>query len=137
MANQILLDPDTLLTRDQTAVALTEAGFPVRSATLATKACRGGGPEFKLFGTRPLYRWGDALAWAQAKLTAPRRKADQFEATAVCFRVLADNGLAAAQFSHRNHSGAERRVMGKIRPWCSIGGARLACTASTQRWDSV
>jgi len=73
-------DFDTLLTRDQTAVALTQAGFPVRSATLATKACRGGGPDFKLFGTRPLYRWGDALAWAQAKLTAPRRKADQCEA---------------------------------------------------------
>jgi hypothetical protein len=80
MANQIPLDPDTLLTRDQTAVALTEAGFPVRSATLATKACRGGGPEFKLFGTRPLYRWGDALAWAQGKLTVPRRKAEQCEA---------------------------------------------------------
>jgi hypothetical protein len=76
MANHIPLDPNTLLTRDQTAVALTEAGFPVRSATLATKACRGGGPAFKRFGTRPLYRWGDALAWAQAKLTAPRRTAD-------------------------------------------------------------
>jgi hypothetical protein len=76
MANQIPLDPDSLLTRDQTAVALTQAGFPVRSATLATKACRGGGP-FKLFGARPLYRWGDALAWAQAKLTTPRRKADR------------------------------------------------------------
>jgi hypothetical protein len=80
MANQIPIDLDTLLTRDQTAVALTQAGFPVRSATLATKACRGGGPEFKLFGTRPLYRWGDALAWAQAKLTEPRRKADRCEA---------------------------------------------------------
>jgi len=76
MANHVPEDPDTLLTRDETAVALTQAGFPVRSATLATKACRGGGPEFRLFGTRPLYRWGDALAWAQAKLTAPRRKAD-------------------------------------------------------------
>jgi hypothetical protein len=75
MANQIPDDPDTLLTRDQTAVALTQAGFPVRSATLATKASRGGGPDFRLFGTRPLYRWGDALAWAHAKLTAPRRKA--------------------------------------------------------------
>jgi hypothetical protein len=76
MGNHSPLDPNTLLTRDQTAVALTQAGFPVRSATLATKACRGGGPEFKRFGSRPLYRWGDALAWAQAKLTAPRRNAD-------------------------------------------------------------
>jgi hypothetical protein len=52
MASQIPLDLDTLLTRDQTALALTEAGFPVRSATLATKACHGGGPVFKLFGAR-------------------------------------------------------------------------------------
>jgi hypothetical protein len=80
MANQIPNDPDTLLTRDQTAVALTLAGFPVRSATLATKACRGGGPDFKLFGTRPLYRWGDAIAWAQASLRAPRRKSPQCKA---------------------------------------------------------
>lgn len=35
-------DPDTLLTRDQTAAALTTAGFPVRAKTLATKATRGG-----------------------------------------------------------------------------------------------
>jgi hypothetical protein len=80
MANHIPEDLDTLLTRDQTAVALTQAGFPVRSATLATKACRGGGPDFKLFGMRPLYRWGDALAWAQDRLTAPRRKANPCEA---------------------------------------------------------
>jgi hypothetical protein len=76
MEKQIPDDPDTLLTRDQTAVALTQADFPVRSATLAAKACRGGGPDFKLFGTRPLYQWGDALAWAHAKLTVPRRKAN-------------------------------------------------------------
>jgi hypothetical protein len=80
MANQTPVDPDTLLTRDQTAVALTQAGFPVRSATLATKACRGGGPDFKLFGTRPLYRWGDAIAWAQGKLTAPQPKAPRRKA---------------------------------------------------------
>jgi hypothetical protein len=46
VANAISDDPDTVLTRDQTAVALTQAGFPVRSATLATKACRGGGQDF-------------------------------------------------------------------------------------------
>ena len=61
-------DPETLLTRDRTAEALTEAGFPTAPATLATKACRGGGPPFRRFGARPLYRWGDALAWARSKL---------------------------------------------------------------------
>jgi hypothetical protein len=66
-------DLDQLLTLDQTAVALTAAGFPVKSATLATKASRGGGPSFRLFGSEPLYRWGDALDWAHSRMTAPRR----------------------------------------------------------------
>ena len=57
--------PDALLTRDKIAPALTDAGFPVKAKTLATKATRGGGPPYRLFGSRPLYRWGDALAWAR------------------------------------------------------------------------
>jgi hypothetical protein len=61
-------DPETLLTREATAAALTESGFPVASTTLATKATRGGGPAFQKFGKRPLYRWADVLAWARSKL---------------------------------------------------------------------
>ncbi len=62
--------PDALLPRAPTATALTAAGFPVSHATLATKATRGGGPPYKLFGRKPLYRWGDALAWAQSCLNS-------------------------------------------------------------------
>jgi hypothetical protein len=65
-------DPNTLLSRDRTAEALTAFGFPTRSTTLATKATRGGGPPYRLFGARALYRWGDALAWAESRLSAPR-----------------------------------------------------------------
>ena len=65
-------DPNALLTRDATAAALTAAGFPVKSKTLATKASRGGGPPFCKFGPRPLYRWCDSLAWAEAQLKPPR-----------------------------------------------------------------
>jgi hypothetical protein len=65
-------NPDTFLTRDHLAAALTAAGFPVKAKTLATKATRGGGPSYRLFGTRPLYRWGDALAWANGRLSAPK-----------------------------------------------------------------
>jgi hypothetical protein len=54
-------DPETLLTRNDTAAALTAAGFPISPATLATKASRGGGPAFRKFGPKPLYRWADAL----------------------------------------------------------------------------
>ena len=63
---------DARLTRRNTAAALTEAGFPVKEATLATKATRGGGPPYQRFGSRALYRWGDALLWAKGRLSAPR-----------------------------------------------------------------
>jgi hypothetical protein len=65
------LDANSLLTRDAVAAALTDAGFPVTCATLATKATRGGGPPFRLFGRRPLYEWGAALAWAKSRLSEP------------------------------------------------------------------
>ena len=61
-------DLETFLTREAAAAALTEAGFPTSPATLATKAVRGGGPPYRRFGPRVLYRWGDALAWARSKL---------------------------------------------------------------------
>jgi hypothetical protein len=64
--------PNVRLTRRKTADALTEAGFPVKEATLATKATRGGGPPYQKFGARALYRWGDALLWAKGRLSAPR-----------------------------------------------------------------
>jgi hypothetical protein len=65
-------NPDALLLRVPTAAALTAAGYPVKPKTLATKATRGGGPPYRRFGQRALYRWGDALAWAQDRLSAPR-----------------------------------------------------------------
>jgi hypothetical protein len=66
-------DADALLTRAALAEALTAAGFPVKAQTLATKASRGGGPPYQLFGVRPRYRWGPAVAWAESRLSAPRR----------------------------------------------------------------
>jgi hypothetical protein len=72
MATLIPDNPDALLRREPTAEALTAIGYPIRAKTLATKATRGGGPPFRKFGPWPLYRWGDALAWAQSRLEAPR-----------------------------------------------------------------
>ena len=66
-------DPAALLGRKATADALTEAGFKTSPATLATKASRGGGPIYRCFGRVPLYRWADALAWAEARLSPPQR----------------------------------------------------------------
>jgi len=62
---------DALLRREILARALTEAGFPTKSETLATKASRGGWPPFHLYGRIPLYRWGSALEWAKSRLSGP------------------------------------------------------------------
>jgi hypothetical protein len=56
-----------LLTRDQVATALTEAGFPISSSTLAAKARRGG-PPLRRFGRRTFYSWAETLAWAQERM---------------------------------------------------------------------
>ena len=73
-------NPNVRLTRRKTADALTEVGFPVKEATLATKATRGGGPPYQKFGARALYRWGDALQWANERLSAPRRSTSEPDA---------------------------------------------------------
>jgi hypothetical protein len=72
-------DPDARLPRQQTAEKLTAAGYPVRPATLATKATRGGGPPYQLFGRKPLYRWGDALNWARSRLSSPRSSTSEHD----------------------------------------------------------
>jgi hypothetical protein len=77
MAQLIPVNPEALLRRRATAEALTAVGFPTSDKTLATKATRGGGPPYRSFGRVPLYRWGDALAWAEGRLTPPRRSTSE------------------------------------------------------------
>ena len=77
---QVPDNPDALLTRERTAAALTAAGYPVATKTLATKATRGGGPPYRLFSGRALYRWGDALDWARGLTTPPRRSTSDADA---------------------------------------------------------
>lgn len=73
-------NPDTMLTRDQDAAALTAAGFPITASTLATMATRGGGPAYRLFGRKPLYRWGDSLDWARGRLSKRIHSTSELEA---------------------------------------------------------
>jgi hypothetical protein len=82
MAHVIPDSLDALLRRKATAEALSEAGFPVSQKTLATKATRGGGPPYRVFGRAVLYRWGDALAWAESKLSPLRGSTSEGEARA-------------------------------------------------------
>jgi hypothetical protein len=80
MAKSIPDSPDALLRRKATAEALTALGYPVSDKTLATKATRGGGPPYRSFGRTPLYRWGDALSWAESRLSAPRCSTSEADA---------------------------------------------------------
>jgi hypothetical protein len=66
--------PDDLLTRRQTAEALSAAGYPTSAATLTKKACRGGGPPYEIYGARAIYRWDLCLKWAQENKRPPRAK---------------------------------------------------------------
>lgn len=72
--------PDTNLTRSALADALTAAGYPITETTLATRASRpgpAGGPPYRIFSGRALYRWGEALEWAQSVTSAPRRSTSE------------------------------------------------------------
>jgi hypothetical protein len=71
--SSIPLGPDTYLPREKVPDALErELGLHTTKTSLATMATRGGGPKFRKFGPRAVYRWGDVVAWAEAKLSAPR-----------------------------------------------------------------
>lgn len=73
-------NPDVLLTRADATAALTEAGYPVAKATLATKATRGGGPPYIVFNGCALYKLADLLAWAEASSTAKVASTSEFDA---------------------------------------------------------
>lgn len=70
-------EPDDLLTRNAGAAALTARGFPTAPATLATKASRGGGPLYRTYSGRALYRWADLLTWAEGRTSAPRNSTSE------------------------------------------------------------
>jgi hypothetical protein len=74
------VDPETRFTRRNGAAALTEAGFPTAPATLATLASRGGGPVYRRYGSRVVYRWGDLLDWAGSRLGPPMRSTSETDA---------------------------------------------------------
>jgi hypothetical protein len=61
------------LGRKDAAHFLTNRGYKTAPATLARLACVGGGPTFRSFGRKPLYREADLLAWAVSRTTGPRR----------------------------------------------------------------
>ena len=71
-----------LLTRVEAAQYLQQHGFPVAARTLATLVSRGGGPAYRRFGQRALYRTEDLLAWAESRCSPPRRNSAEGERAA-------------------------------------------------------
>ena len=65
------------LHRPEAADFLTERGFHTTKFTLQKYATTGGGPVYRIFGNRSLYRGEDLIAWAEAKLSAPRRSTSE------------------------------------------------------------
>jgi hypothetical protein len=63
-------DPEAMLTRDKAAAALSDLGYPIAKATLASFATHGGGPHYRRFGKRVVYRWSDLVAWAETRCAA-------------------------------------------------------------------
>jgi hypothetical protein len=59
----------------------TRYGFPCSKAWLAKLACVGGGPEYLLAGKFPIYPVASLDAWAQARLSAPRRSTSEHGAS--------------------------------------------------------
>ncbi len=68
------------LKRKELAAELTARGFPIKAATLATRAVRGGGPPFRNFGRHVVYDLAAALAWAEARMSPPRHSTSEVDA---------------------------------------------------------
>jgi hypothetical protein len=60
------------MTRPEAAEYLTARGLIVSKTTLQKFATIGGGPIYRRFGIRTVYKPADLDAWAAAKLSAPR-----------------------------------------------------------------
>jgi hypothetical protein len=109
-------NPDALLTREQVSDALKELGFPMENSTLATKATRGGGPPFHKFGARVLYRWSEALAWAQSRLSAPRSNTSEGDAMGQVARAESEPPNSTETRSMRRATEIESHASDKTAP---------------------
>ena len=65
------------LSRAEAARYLDGRGLRVATQTLAKYAVTGGGPIHRRFGSRVVYSPADLDAWAEAKLSKPRRSTSE------------------------------------------------------------
>jgi hypothetical protein len=67
------METNRFLDRAEAAQYLTERGLRVSKNTLQKWVTVGGGPTYRRFGHRAVYKSADLDAWAERKLTAPRQ----------------------------------------------------------------
>ena len=63
--------------RREAADYLTRLGLKITWRTLQKKATTGGGPPYSIFGNRAVYTTEALDAWAEEKLSAPRRSTSE------------------------------------------------------------
>lgn len=68
------------LDRREAADYLTRRGFKITRNTLQKMATTGGGPEYRIFGTRALYDPRTLDSWAEAKASPLKRSTSQTHA---------------------------------------------------------
>ncbi|EAQ96400.1 helix-turn-helix domain-containing protein [Congregibacter litoralis] len=63
------------LTRAEAADYLTDCGYPTGKGTLQKIASTGGGPRYRIFGSRALYTPDDLLRWAEDRCSEVKASA--------------------------------------------------------------
>jgi hypothetical protein len=69
------LPADRILFAEECACALTRAGLKTSPKSLPSKASRGDGPPYHIWGRRRVYVWGEVVEWAIKSLGCPVRSA--------------------------------------------------------------
>jgi hypothetical protein len=71
------MEPQRYFSRDEASDYLKSRGFKVAKQTLAKYAVVGGGPPYRMFGTRVVYDPADLDAWVEQRLTQLRKSTSE------------------------------------------------------------
>jgi hypothetical protein len=72
--------PDPALDTKEASGFLTDHGFKTSPATLNKYRCIGGGPQYDLFGRKPIYRPPALLEWARSRTKFGLRSTSDMQA---------------------------------------------------------
>jgi|HubBroStandDraft_2_1064218.scaffolds.fasta_scaffold782920_1 hypothetical protein len=104
--------------REAAAYIREKYKVPCAEATLTTKACRGGGPRFSMFGRVPIYAEEDLDTWVEAELGEPVRNTSEARAARAAAKEgqNADNAELRASGSKAAKYGTELQRRSTVPP---------------------